>query len=113
MKNIEFCYWLQGYFEITDQVDTVEELRLSQIECIENHLKLVEKHESLGSFTSWLQGFLEYHLLSQGRVAMNDEGVDKIRAKLAHCFKHVIDNTYSNASELNKIHNTDNKVFRC
>lgn len=39
MKNIEFFYWLQGYFEI----GMVDELNHDQIEIIQNHIKLVKK----------------------------------------------------------------------
>ena len=41
MKAVEFCYWLQGYFELT----TEDELELEQIETIKKHLALVFKHE--------------------------------------------------------------------
>jgi hypothetical protein len=49
MTSREFCYWLQGYFEIKNKglVGVVESLQLSphQIEIIQNHLALVFKHE--------------------------------------------------------------------
>ena len=41
MNTIDFCYWLQGYFEISGS----EELSKEQIEIIKNHLNLVFKHE--------------------------------------------------------------------
>lgn len=47
MKAVEFCYWLQGFFEITDGhgVNRDEPLSINQIKTIRNHLALVFKHE--------------------------------------------------------------------
>lgn len=41
MKSTEFCYWLQGFFEISD----AKTLTPKQVEIIQNHLKLVFYHE--------------------------------------------------------------------
>lgn len=41
MKSTEFCYWLQGLFELTD----VKTLDAKQTQLIKNHLALVFKHE--------------------------------------------------------------------
>lgn len=41
MTSRDFCYWLQGYFEISDS----KELNDKQIESIKKHLALVFKHE--------------------------------------------------------------------
>ena len=41
MNTIDFCYWLQGYFEISDS----DELSAQQVKIIKNHLHLVFKHE--------------------------------------------------------------------
>lgn len=46
MKSRDFCYWLQGFFEINDAaVDSINELTHEQVEMIKNHLALVFKHE--------------------------------------------------------------------
>ena len=48
MKAQEFCYWLQGYFEINENVHDggrVKPLSEKQVSCIQNHLKLVFKHD--------------------------------------------------------------------
>lgn len=43
MQSRDFCYWLQGYFEITGATsDTLQPL---QIEAIKNHLAMVFVHE--------------------------------------------------------------------
>lgn len=41
MNTIDFCYWLQGYFEI----DGTGEITAEQSAIIQNHLNLVFKHE--------------------------------------------------------------------
>ena len=41
MNTIDFCFWLQGYFEINGKAEISEE----QAEIIKNHLNLVFKHE--------------------------------------------------------------------
>ena len=41
MNTIDFCYWLQGYFEISGD----SEISKEQAEVIKNHLNLVFKHE--------------------------------------------------------------------
>ena len=43
MKAHEFCYWLQGYFEIMG-IEAAP-LDSDQVRCIEKHLALVFKHE--------------------------------------------------------------------
>ena len=41
MKTTEFCFWLQGLFELADPV----ELSAKQTDLIRRHLALVFKHE--------------------------------------------------------------------
>jgi hypothetical protein len=41
MNSVDFCFWLQGYFEISNS----GVVSPSQVECIKNHLNLVFKHE--------------------------------------------------------------------
>jgi hypothetical protein len=41
MNTVDFCYWLQGYFEVSG--DT--EISAEKAEIIKNHLDLVFKHE--------------------------------------------------------------------
>lgn len=43
MTSREFCYWLQGYFEISPE--TTFELSEAQVTRIRNHLAMVFKHE--------------------------------------------------------------------
>ena len=43
MTSRDFCFWLQGYFEITGQCN--HPMPVAQVEMIKNHLALVFKHE--------------------------------------------------------------------
>lgn len=45
MKSVEFCYWLQGYFELYNTSSTHPGLSSDQTECIRKHLAMVFKHE--------------------------------------------------------------------
>lgn len=45
MTAREFCYWLQGYFEIAAETDDDPWLSPSQAGCVQRHLALVFKHE--------------------------------------------------------------------
>lgn len=56
MTSRDFCYWLQGYFEIENNQPRPPEwmpsLNSSQIQSIRNHLAMVFKHEIDPSFGS-------------------------------------------------------------
>lgn len=43
MKASEFCYWLQGYFEL--QPESTKTLTTEQVEIIQRHLALVFAHD--------------------------------------------------------------------
>lgn len=45
MTAREFCYWLQGYFEISRSSGLPDHLNPAQVEIIKNHLAMVFKHE--------------------------------------------------------------------
>jgi hypothetical protein len=48
MTSRDFCYWLQGYLEITSAGYTPEKapsLSHEQLECVRKHLALVFTHE--------------------------------------------------------------------
>lgn len=52
MTSRDFCYWLQGYFELTEELDTalVKDFSRSQLATIKNHLNMVFIHEIDPSF---------------------------------------------------------------
>lgn len=41
MTSRDFCYWLQGLFEVSE----IKELNEKQLQIVKNHLNLVFKHE--------------------------------------------------------------------
>jgi hypothetical protein len=41
MTSRDFCYWLQGFFEVSNQTQIYE----TQVQQIRNHLNLVFQHE--------------------------------------------------------------------
>ena len=45
MTSRDFCYWLQGYFEVNEADGKVKSLSRAKIESIKKHLALVFKHE--------------------------------------------------------------------
>ena len=50
MKSRDFCYWLQGFFEVNEAGNPercLSEVTLNakQVKCIKNHLNLVFKHD--------------------------------------------------------------------
>lgn len=47
MTPVEFCYWLQGFFEVSE----AEEVTPKQTEMIKNHLALVFHHSIDPSYT--------------------------------------------------------------
>ena len=54
MTPTEFCYWLQGYFELADSEEEVpaeRELTSHQVKSIQNHLALVFEHSIDPSYT--------------------------------------------------------------
>jgi hypothetical protein len=48
MKSVEFCYWLQGLFELAEPKSLTE----AQTRMVKNHLALVFKHEIDPSYGS-------------------------------------------------------------
>ncbi len=45
MTSRDFCYWLQGFFELRDASVDVIPVSPAQIGIIRNHLNMVFKHE--------------------------------------------------------------------
>lgn len=45
MKSTEFCFWLQGFFELQKADRSQIVISEAQAEVIQNHLNLVFKHE--------------------------------------------------------------------
>lgn len=98
MKAVEFCYWLQGYFELSDIAEPCA-LTGKQVACIKAHLALVAavdpNHDNV--FVEWLGAFIN--------DPPHSSGTAKIRRMLAAQFRHVIDPSYGgDKSTLQAIH---------
>jgi hypothetical protein len=98
MKAVEFCYWLQGYFELSEEGEP-RALTSKQIACVKAHLALVAKvdpaHDNM--FVEWLGGYLDMPP-DMSRFA-------KIKRMLASQFQHVVDPSYGGDKEvLQSIH---------
>jgi len=106
MTPRDFCYWLQGTFEL----GKVQSMDASQLDILRKHLQLVYRAQYDDSrnpdawvgkeFCDWLTGVLS--------VASNDglsEAQTKtIATRLNKTFQHVIDGTFENLDELLDIH---------
>jgi len=54
MKSVEFCYWLQGMFELCEP----KELNVEQTDLIKKHLAMVFVHEIDKSYPKEQQSIL-------------------------------------------------------
>lgn len=104
MNNREFCYWLQGYFELLD----ADVLTNPQVQIIRRHINLAKQVDGgLTKFPIFLEGFF---------AACNDnpttEQIQTIKRMLNQEFEHVIDPSYKDQKKLNQIHGRET-VFRC
>ena len=104
MESIQFCYWLQGSFELNDN----KSLTAHQVELIDKHLAMVFTYEKeiKINFVIWLRGVMD----AEGPVIgpMTTIKTTMIREKLNGVFEHVIDPTYGDKAmqdKLNEIHN--------
>lgn len=77
MQSINFLYWLQGLFEISE----ITRLSSRQVEVIKAHLKITVKDHP---FISWLEGFLETQT-----KGINKELTLVLKEKLALSFTNI------------------------
>ena len=101
MTNQEFCYWLQGYFEIAH----VSSLTEHKLRLINGSLRKIT--EPLGVFTQWLKEVIELVASHQYANAMMSLFLPEIRYRLNLIFYHVIDQSYDremSLEEAKKIH---------
>lgn len=57
MKSRDFCYWLQGYFELATQ----DKITIDQVKTIQRHLSMVFKHEIDPSFGEEREELVKIH----------------------------------------------------
>jgi hypothetical protein len=131
MKADQFCYWLQGYFELAGANHVIADMDVATVHIIKNHLRLVAKveprHKNL--FVDWLVLKLAAintsatALLDSCRPVLSSEEVDAIRTHLANQFRHDIDNSYGgdkvelqavhDGQEHNLFHQDSGGAYRC
>ena len=102
MTNRFFCYWLQGYFEISREADLTKE----KVIVINNTLSNIS--EPLGEFTQWLSDVLTYLSSLEYRQSLLDFFLPEITDRLNLVFHHVIDHSYDRNISLEesiRIHN--------
>lgn len=92
--NQMFCYWLQGYFEISSQPEMTKE----RIILIQKTLNKVT--EEYGSFTAWLSQALSALKENDYHSALLKRFSSIIREELYNIFVHVIDDSYDKPKEL-------------
>ncbi len=113
MRANEFCYWLQGYFELGGANHVIDNMDVATAHIIKAHLRIVAKVEPRhrNMFVDWLVMQLasvdtsDKALRDSCAIAVDKDGVDQIRNYLATQFKHDIDLSYSgDAKDLQAIH---------
>lgn len=115
MTGKDFCYWLQGWFEIAKP----ETISGKQFSMIEKHLELYRKYRNTNLdklnktdiFCSWLSGVID----CTNATTINLELVSE---RLSDIFEHEIDLSYTSDTqlmdEMNHIHNDDGTTnIRC
>jgi len=87
MNNLNFNFWLQGYFEIMGPQDNNPSWMLThdQVKCIREHLVLVKSTEPLYGFAAWLEGYLDARATTLGA-----QDCSVISIKLNDSFTHVV-----------------------
>lgn len=102
LNNQQFCYWLQGYFEISNGPVV---LKQRQIELIDQTLQSIS--EPLWPLLSWIQSVCDYCKIQGYRSETLAYFQPLIQDTLANIFIHVVDNSYevtSSAEERQRIH---------
>ena len=94
ITNHEFCYWLQGYFEISKTVS------LNQNKILQIIAKLLSIKEPLNEFTEWLKELTIFLGEEDYRQGLIDYFLPIIQKRLNHIFYHVIDNSYETTISL-------------
>lgn len=88
MTNQEFCYWLQGYFEISKMTTLTKE----KIAIINGSLNKI--NEPFGELTQWLTNVTAFFSEQQYKQVFLDLFLIEIQRELNALFLHVIDNNH-------------------
>lgn len=91
MKATEFCYWLQGHFELGEQRANLSD---RQVKIVLAHLRMVDVHDKTDGrsrqFCAWLKTTLE----AFGEVELSAPQTQRIKQLLSEVFLHEIDPGY-------------------
>lgn len=101
MKSIEFCYWLQGWFELTDPKSISPE----KTDMIKSHLALVMKYDTQPyQFCHSLNGLFTIAALTE----FNEVQTQKLKKSLSETFLNTIDTRYTKEEhqKLDMIHHS-------
>ena len=86
MTPREFCYWLQGFFELCEAAGINSDFDKRKFcDCVQAHINVVKK--TPGKFSPEL---LEFMVWMQAAIDL-DASLSKISEKLNSVFVHVID----------------------
>jgi hypothetical protein len=120
MTPQDFMYWLQGFFELTNNDDLPKGIGGAgvftpwQVECVLKHSALVAANHKRGDAMLKIDTVLE---MMRDKVVDPKVGTEKVRAIVAHAFEHVIDPKAGGPEEqarLNRIHGAPSGVtYRC
>lgn len=85
MKSVEFCYWLQGLFEVGEPTSLNEK----QTDLIKRHLNMVFVHEIDATYPSEQQDALNAahtaSTVSQGSQSLKIGGKDPVTGAVMRC----------------------------
>ena len=109
MNNKQFCYWLQGYFELRRDTDVA--LSTYQLQCISRHIDVCEaymaRREGLGPAVLAIRALIK---------AAPDNCTLPITHVLHDVFEHVIDpEAGAQSAKLSELHlpNAPHELTRC
>lgn len=102
LTNQKFCYWLQGYFEISKKECTLTKEKIALI-----NGSLTRITEPLGPYTQWLSDVLQFLIQHEYSKDFVSFFLPEIKDRLNSIFMHVIDVSYDtelSLEESKKIH---------
>ncbi len=105
MTNQLFCYWLQGFFEISETLSLTKE-KIINIQDLLNKI-----NEPLGEFTGWLNELLIFFAKEDYREPLLNFYLTEMKERLNYIFYHVIDNSYEMDITLEESRNIHKGIY--
>lgn len=113
MRSRDFCFWLQGAFEICEP----EQLDERQIEQIKTHLDIVAVSQKDVKDTSPAAGFCRsLRIILDGQTTLEGDPLRVVKKLLNAEFVHIDADTEGDQGAMNQIHNQGRPpggVLRC